>query len=149
MGRGGGFFGKRTPEQLRTLYRGALAAVMLSVCYEMFGIVLLEAFRERTPVVARCLGPLPEIVRESGGGLLFATADELGAALARLAGYASLRTRLGEAGHLSLLDRWTEGVVLRRYFELIRRVAVGRGEDRVVDALSAAGAAAPRAGASS
>jgi glycosyltransferase involved in cell wall biosynthesis len=132
------FLGRRTPEQLRALYHGALAVVVPSVGYETFGIVLLEAFRERTPVVARALGPFTEIVRESGGGLLFGTAAELDAALSRLAGDAGLRTRLGEAGHRALLERWTEGVVLRRYFELIRRVAMQRGEARIVEALAGA-----------
>ncbi len=117
---------------------GALAVVVPSVGYETFGIVLLEAFRERKPVVARALWPFTEIVRESGGGLLFETAAELDAALSRLAGDAGLRTRLGEAGHRALLERWTEGVVLRRYFGLIRRVAVQRGAARVVEALAGA-----------
>jgi glycosyltransferase involved in cell wall biosynthesis len=131
------FLGARTPEQLRALYQGALAVLAPSVCYETFGIILLEAFREGVPVIARALGPFTEIVRESGGGLLFETPGELAEALARLAADAPLRRKLGEAGHAALRARWTESVVLRQYFEIIRRVAEQRGLRDVVARLAA------------
>ncbi len=121
------FLGRRSPEQLRALYRGALAVLVPSICYETFGIILLEAFREEVPVIARALGPLTEIVRESGGGLLFRTADELSAALRQLATDAALRRRLAAAGHDTLRAHYTESVVLRQYFDIIRRVATQRG----------------------
>jgi glycosyltransferase involved in cell wall biosynthesis len=129
------FLGSRTSEQLRRLYRNALAVIVPSVCFETFGIILIEAFRDRTPVVARALGPMTEIVRESGGGLLFETTDQLGAALRRLATDASLRSTLANAGHAALRERWTESVVLRQYFNLIRRVARDRGLSHVLDVL--------------
>lgn len=121
------FLGRRSPEALRSIYRGALGVIVPSVCYETFGIILLEAFREEVPVIARALGPLTEIVEESGGGLLFRTPGELRAALHRMAGDAALRATLGRAGHEALRARWTERVVLRQYFEIIRRVASARG----------------------
>ena len=133
------FLGARSPEQLRRLYRRALALVVPSICYATFGITLIEAFRDRIPVVARALGPLIEIVRSSGGGLLFGTGAELGDALRRLAGDAALRAELAENGHRELLARWTESVVLSRYFELIRRVAASRGLSRLARADSLAG----------
>jgi glycosyltransferase involved in cell wall biosynthesis len=131
------FLGSRRPEELRSLYAGALALVMPSVCYETFGITLLEAFRDRTPVVARALGPLPEIVRESGGGILFEAPAELGEALGRLAGDEALRRKLADAGHHAFRERWIESAVLRQYFDLIRRVAERRGDHRVLETLEA------------
>jgi glycosyltransferase involved in cell wall biosynthesis len=131
------FLGSRTPEELRLLYRNALAVLVPSICYETFGITLLEAFRERTPVVARALGPLTELVRESGGGLLFSTAPELRAALVRLTADGELREKLGRDGHAALRARWTESAVLPSYFALIRRIAERRGDRRLVAALEA------------
>ncbi|MFQ5697632.1 MAG: glycosyltransferase family 4 protein [Myxococcota bacterium] len=126
------FLGPRTPSELRALYRRALAVVVPSVCYETFGIILLEAFREGTPVLARALGPFTEIVEGSGGGLLFASDAELGRGLRQLAADPALRERLGESGRRALLERWTESVVLRQLFALIRRVAEARGLTRVL-----------------
>ena len=117
------FLGLRSPEQLRSLYEGALAVIVPSVCYETFGIILLEAFREKTPVIARRLGPFTEIVQTSGGGLLFESDEELEEALSRFGGDPTLCEKLGRSGHQALLDRWTESVVLEQYFDLIQRVA--------------------------
>lgn len=117
------FLGHRSPEELRSLYREALAVVVPSVCYETFGIILLEAFREGTPVLARRLGPFTEIVESSGAGLLFGDEAELSAGLARLGSDASLRSTLGAAGRRSFAQRWSESIVLDKYFALIRRVA--------------------------
>ena len=46
----------------------SIPTIVPSVCYETFGIVLIEAFRQGSPVIARRLGPFPEIVERSGGG---------------------------------------------------------------------------------
>jgi glycosyltransferase involved in cell wall biosynthesis len=132
------FLGQRTPEQLRQLYRNALAAVVPSVCYETFCIILLEAFRDHTAVIARSLGPLTEIVEKSGGGLLFETEDELRDALHRLAEDGPLRERLAEAGHTALRERWVESVVMRQYLDLVRRVAREKGMSDTLRRLDAA-----------
>lgn len=117
------FIGQRAPDALQSLYAGAIAVVVPSVCYETFGIILLEAFREATPVIARRLGPFPEIVQSSGGGLLFETDEELSDALSRLWKDPKLRQKLGEAGQRALESQWSERVVLEKYFELIHRIA--------------------------
>ena len=64
------------------------------------------------------------------------TPEQLGNALAQLAGNSDLRGRLGRAGREALVARWTESAVLPQYFDLIRRVARRRGAERVLDALS-------------
>ena len=132
------FLGSKTPEQLRQLYRGALAVIVPSVCFETFGIVVLEAFRDRTPVIVRNLGPLPEIVRDSGGGLVFETRDELSAAIRQFAQDPAARQEMADAGHQALQNRWVESVVIEQYFDLIRRLAVERGAARVLEELGPA-----------
>ena len=117
------FLGPQRPEVLRSLYAAARAVVVPSICFETFGIILLEAFREGTPVLARRLGPFTEIVESSGGGLLFETADELTGGIERLDADPALRERLGSAGQIAVAERWTEAVVLEQYFQLIHRLA--------------------------
>jgi glycosyltransferase involved in cell wall biosynthesis len=51
------------------------------VWYENFPLVIIEAFRQRTPVIVRNLGGMLEIVAESGGGFVYETDEELVAAL--------------------------------------------------------------------
>ena len=79
------FLGAQPQSALGALYFHAIACLVPSLTYETFGIVMLEAFARKTPVIARRLGALPEVVEESGGGLTFDTDEELLAAIGRLA----------------------------------------------------------------
>ncbi len=49
----------------------AIAVVIPSICYETFGMVVVEAFACSTPVIASRIGALAEIVTEGETGLLF------------------------------------------------------------------------------
>ncbi len=126
------FEGRLDSAEVAALFRGAMAVAVPSLVYETFGYVVLEAFAEKTPVVVRDLGALPELVAESGGGLVFRTGDELVGAIRALAGDADLRVRLGCDGYLARRGIWSEAEHLHRYFGLIeekrrtRRVRVDR-----------------------
>lgn len=78
---------------------------MPSVCYETFGIILIESFRLGTPVIARRLGPFPEIVERAGAGELFHTGDELVAAMRRLQADPAHRAALSQAAQGRLPPR--------------------------------------------
>lgn len=67
---------------------------------ESFGRVVVEAMAAELPVVGVCGGGVAEIVVSGETGLLAPPdrADELSAAIRRLLGDASLRSRLGKAG---------------------------------------------------
>lgn len=127
------FLGYQRPEDLRRLYRGAVAVVLPSICYEVFPMVVLEAFREGTPIVARQLGPFPEIIAQSDGGLLFSAAEDLVSALTRLATDEDLRDRLGKSAARAFESHWSETVAMRRYFEIIYCLARDRGMGRILE----------------
>ncbi|WP_435008083.1 glycosyltransferase family 4 protein [Tundrisphaera lichenicola] len=120
------FEGRLDSAEVAALFRGALAVAVPSLVYETFGYVVLEAFAEKTPVIVRDLGALPELVAESGGGLVFRTNDELVEALDRLAGDADLRIKLGCDGYLARLGIWSEVEHLHRYLGLIEQERRGR-----------------------
>jgi glycosyltransferase involved in cell wall biosynthesis len=56
------FLGWIEQHQLRELYRRAIAVLVPSLCDETFGLVLIEAFAARTPVIVHARGALPEVV---------------------------------------------------------------------------------------
>ena len=109
------FLGRLSPEELRRYYQHAIALVVPSVCFETFGIVLIERFRQGTPVIARRLGPFPEIVAQSQGGELFETRDELVAAMRRMQSDPAHRQRLSDAGYQAYVERWSESAVVPQY----------------------------------
>jgi glycosyltransferase involved in cell wall biosynthesis len=121
------FLGRIPNEELRRYYEHAVAAIMPSLGYETFGIVLIEAFRYGTPVIARRIGPFPEIVSESNGGLLFSTDDELIAAMTALQRDSARRDVYAESAFLACRDRWSEDVVISRFLELVDEARRARG----------------------
>ena len=131
------FLGRVAPESLRRYYQHAIALIVPSECYETFGIVLIESFQQGTPVIARRLGPFPEILAQSGGGELFETKEELLAAMRRLQSDTAYRDRLSAAGYRSYVERWSEHAVLPQYLDIVRRAAARRGHARVTASLEA------------
>jgi glycosyltransferase involved in cell wall biosynthesis len=121
------FLGGVPEDRLDDYYRHALALVVPSVCFETFGIIVIEAFRHGVPVLARRIGPLPDLVERSGGGSVFETPAELLAALRRLHAEPGRRAQLGEAARQAFEDHWSEDVVVPRYLELIRSAAERAG----------------------
>jgi glycosyltransferase involved in cell wall biosynthesis len=117
------FLGWLPQDRLRALYRKAIALLLPSLCYEVFPLTLLEALAQRTPVIAHGVGPLVEVVEESGGGLIYRNQPELLDALDKLRTDPELRARLAQSGHQVYLSRWTEEAHLRMYFELIESIA--------------------------
>lgn len=120
------FVGPVPNDATAPFFAHALALLVPSRCFETFGIVLLEAFRQGTPVIARRIGPFPELVRASGGGALFGSAAELQRALAEFVEDGALRQRSGAAGRAAFERSWTETVVIPEYLRLVRAAAAAR-----------------------
>lgn len=117
------FLGRLTPSQLMAAYARAIALLVPSITFETFGQVIIEAYAAHTPVIVRDLGPMPEIVAESGGGLIFRDNAELLEAMERLRTDRVLRDKLGQAGYDAYRARWTEEAYLERYLGLIEEIA--------------------------
>jgi glycosyltransferase involved in cell wall biosynthesis len=137
------FLGRVAPEALRAYYEHAIALVVPSVCFETFGIILIEAFRQTTPVIARRIGPFPEIVATSGGGELFAGREELVAALRRLQHEPAHREALARAGYRAFMVHWCERAVVPRYLGLVRSAAERKGDRQVLEKLEGRPAPSP------
>jgi glycosyltransferase involved in cell wall biosynthesis len=120
------FLGRVPMDTLRSYYEHALALIVPSVCFETFGIILIEAFRHTTPVLARRLGPFPEIVEQAGGGELFETQAQLLDAMRRVQEDRAYRDRLARAGRRAFESYWSEQAVIPRYLDIVRRAAERR-----------------------
>ena len=120
------FLGRLAPEALPAFYQHARALIVPSLCYETFGIIIIEAFRMGTPVLARRLGPFPEIIAK-GGGLLFDGTDDLTAAIDAIRSDDDYRDTLSRQARQAFQENWTDQIVLNWYFDLISKVARERG----------------------
>ena len=117
------FLGRVAPDDLIRYFRHAVALIVPSLCFETFGVILLEAFRQSTPVIARRLGPFPEIIETSGGGELFESIDELVASMRQLQRDDAYRNRLGQLGYEAFQKYWRQRVVVPRYLDIVHNAA--------------------------
>jgi glycosyltransferase involved in cell wall biosynthesis len=117
------FLGSRPQRELGNLYYHALATLVPSITYETFGIIIVESFARKTPVIVRDLGALPEVVQDSNGGLIFRTKDKLVAAIHRLARSPELRAEFGENGYRAFIQNWSKEAHLKLYFDYLRQIA--------------------------
>jgi glycosyltransferase involved in cell wall biosynthesis len=131
------FLGRLTQEELDPLYAHAVAVLVPSVGFETFSLVILEAFRHGTPVVARNLGPFPEIIGASGGGVLFDSDAELPAVLADVQRTPGRRAELSRRARQAAETLWSEETVLAGYLAVVRREAARLGRARILERLPA------------
>lgn len=112
--------------QLIDLYRRAVAVIVPSIWFEPFGLIVIEAFAQHTPVIVNNAGALPELVEESCGGLVYEDDAGLRTAIDTLLRSPQQRDALGHSGHAAYLEKWTEESYLRQYFALIDKLSSRR-----------------------
>ena len=128
------FLGRLPGEALQAYYQHAIALLVPSICFETFGITVIEAFSHGTPIIARRLGPFPEILAESGGGALFDTTDDLLETMRSLQGSRERRDDLGRAAYRAFNARWCESAVIPRYLQVVDEARERRTAEQVVGA---------------
>jgi glycosyltransferase involved in cell wall biosynthesis len=113
------FLGRVHPAELPGLYAGAVALIVPSLGFEVFGLVLLEAFAQGTPAIVHDIGALPEVIQDSGGGLTYRTEQELVDAMEQLRLDPALRADLGARGRAAWIERWSEDPHVASYLAAI------------------------------
>jgi glycosyltransferase involved in cell wall biosynthesis len=125
------FLGQQSGERLQSFYRDAVALIVPSLWYEVFGIVILEAFALATPVIVRNRGGMPKIIEESGGGFVYGTEKELLGVMERLLLDRKLRQDTGQRGYEALQEKWHAEVHIKKYLDLIDEIAAARKKQGV------------------
>lgn len=122
------FVGHVGGSSLAELYQGALAVIVPSLVPEILPLVILEAFSHGAPVVVRDRGGMPEVVDESGGGIVFRNDEDLLTALRRLLDRPEMAADMGARGRDTWRRLWTPEAHVESYLELIDRLLHARGE---------------------
>lgn len=69
------FVGFRMGEELKELYANATVVLVPSRVHEVFGLSILEAMAHGKPVIASCVGGIPEVVEDGVNGFLVSPLD--------------------------------------------------------------------------
>jgi glycosyltransferase involved in cell wall biosynthesis len=135
--------GHRSGDELRALYRDAIALVYPAVNFQVgiprervrggkgAPLVVMEAYSQRTPVVAHGIGTIGALVEETGGGIVYRSEREFAEAIDLLADDATHRRDLGLAGYEAFRRMWTADAHLDRYLALIDELGQGRARASV------------------
>ena len=77
--------------------------------YDAYGLYILEANSVGVPVVQPATGAFPEIIENTGGGIIYLpdNTDELASGLVKLLNDISLRKSLGETGKKNVREKLT------------------------------------------
>ncbi|MBI3736253.1 glycosyltransferase family 4 protein [Candidatus Sumerlaeota bacterium] len=116
------FVGRQSQEALQGLYAGAIATIVPSICYETFGMVIVEAYSNHSAVIAHDLGALAEVMADSGGGLTYRDEDQLIEAMRRLQTREDDRRAMAERGWRYYSTVCSEEAHLTRYLEMIEEL---------------------------
>lgn len=101
---------------------------------ESFGMVFLEAWARRKPVIGnRSCGPVACLIDDGANGYLCSTPPEIAARIAHLLANPQLAARLGEAGYQKVVTRYTWDAIAARVRDLY--IELGAGADRSVSNL--------------
>jgi len=103
------FCGHLKASQLDEFYRKSRIITLPSICYETFGLPLVEAPLRGKPVICSRIGGLPEIVEDGVTGLLFqpGNAHDLQAKVRYLWERPELCKKLGQAGREKALCEYS------------------------------------------
>jgi glycosyltransferase involved in cell wall biosynthesis len=110
------WLGYRPAAEVQQLMRGARALVFPSECYEMFPLVVLEAYSMALPVIASRSGSLECIIEDGKTGLLFnvASSPDLLDKVRRATLHLEEMARMGGNARAVYLERYTGAVNYRR-----------------------------------
>jgi glycosyltransferase involved in cell wall biosynthesis len=94
------FFGHINSKILANFYNNARFIIVPSLCYETFGLVIIEAMSHGVAVIASKIGAIPEIIDDGVDGLLFEPGNvkELTKKIKMLWEDHELCDRMGKAG---------------------------------------------------
>ena len=118
------FFGRISHEEKVRLIHGSQFLVLPSLV-EGFGMVVLEAYACRKPVLASRIGALQELVDADDGFLVDpASSDDWADRMVALFSNQGLALQMGDNGYAKLVERYTTGHVARAvesmYVELLQ-----------------------------
>lgn len=114
------FLGRLSQDDLGPLYRDALALILPSAGYEIYGQVVLEAFAHATPAIVTDKTGASEFIAASGAGRVYRSDVELAGALDAFAADPRLRAADGHQGRDYLYREHREAQYVDRYLEIIR-----------------------------
>ena len=117
------FLGKINNKDIDKHYQKSIAILVPSVWFEIFGLVNIEAMRNKIPVIASNIGGISDIVDHEKTGYLFETGNykEMSYYIKKLYKNIELSEKLGENGYKKFISEFSDDV----YYERLMKIYLG------------------------
>jgi glycosyltransferase involved in cell wall biosynthesis len=117
------FIGFIPNSQIDKYYQDSIAVIVPSVWMETFGLINIEAMKNKTPVIASNIGAMQDIVEHGTTGYLFEMGNyiELAKYMRKLYNNKKLSIKLGEAGYAKVLKEFNKENYYKKLMEICRR----------------------------
>lgn len=125
------FDGFQEGAALKALYAGARYLVVPSLWYEVFGLIVLEAYAAGKPVIASQIGGLGELVQDGDTGVLVSAGDveDLAEQMSDLWAHPDTCGAMGRAGRAWVEKDFAPGTHYDRIIEVYNDAARHRAEE--------------------
>lgn len=118
------FLGRVEHWKLGELYAGARATILPSLCYETFGLTVLESLTQATPAIVSRTGAPRELIAHTGGGACYGDIGEFKSIIDAWDADPRIPAALGREGSLHI-EKYGAGLHLNRYLSLIESYRSG------------------------
>lgn len=119
------FLGRVDHGKLGELYGGARATILPSLCYETFGLTVLESLTQGTPALVSRTGAPRELIAHTGGGATYGDLGEFKAIIDAWDADPAIPAALGREGSLHL-GKYRASLHLKSYLSLIESYRRGK-----------------------
>ena len=117
------FLGRINNNDVDKYYQESMAILVPSIWFEVFGLVNIEAMRNKIPVIGSNIGGMSDIVDHEKTGYLFEAGNykEMSYYIKKLYKNIRLSEELGENGYKKFVTKFSDDV----YYERLMRIYLG------------------------
>jgi len=113
-------------KDLATAYQVCDLVIYPSICFDTFGLVVLEAMAAKKPVMATCFGGPKEVVTNDLTGYVFNPFNipDFSEKIIRILSDEKLATQMGQAGYKKFKEKFTLDKVFREYLDVFQEILI-------------------------
>ena len=111
-------------DNIHKLYQSAIATIVPSNFFEIFGMINIESFINKTPVIGSNIGGIPEIVENNKNGFIFDidNTEQLKNCILTYWNNIELAKQHGENGYKKVIENYTQDIYMRKLISIYEKL---------------------------
>ena len=111
-------------DNIHKLYQSAIATIVPSNFFEIFGMINIESFINKTPVIGSNIGGIPEIIENNKNGFIFDidNTEQLKNCILTYWNNIELAKQHGENGYKKVIENYTQDIYMRKLISIYEKL---------------------------